>query len=81
MKMNYRNILTVIITSVLFIACNNGPKVITEQTNAEETETSSGIFSDENTNTEQQIRLALPLLKVCIQWLLMKSCLLQNMYI
>lgn len=52
MNMNLRNILSGLLVSALFLACNNGPKVITNQSAAEEEVISSGIFSEENTNTE-----------------------------
>lgn len=50
--MNFRNKLCLIIASGILISCNNGPKVITEKSNPDEVITNSGIFSEENTNTE-----------------------------
>ena len=50
--MNFRNKLYIIIASGVLIACNNGPKVITEKSNTEEVVTNSGIFSEESTHTE-----------------------------
>ena len=50
--MNFKNHLLILFVSVLLMACNNGPKVITKQSNTDEEITNSGIFSEENTNSE-----------------------------
>jgi len=50
--MNFRTKLYLIIASGILIACNNGPKVITEKSNTNEVVTNSGIFSEENTNSQ-----------------------------
>ena len=50
--MNFRNVLYTAVASALLLACNNGPKVITAQSNTEETTTASGIFSEETTGLE-----------------------------
>ena len=50
--MNFRNYLFTILTSLLIVSCNNGPKVITEQSNENKEETNSGIFSEEKPKIE-----------------------------
>jgi hypothetical protein len=51
MIMNIRNILYIVTISTLIMACNNGPKVITAQSNPDPGEiTGSGIFSEDNIN-------------------------------
>ena len=50
--MNIRKILYIGITSIVIIACNNGPKVITAQSNPDIDKTNSGIFSEDNINKE-----------------------------
>ncbi len=47
--MRTRNPLITLIALIIFVACNNGPKVITAKPNIGEVESSSGIFSEENT--------------------------------
>lgn len=47
--MKTRNILYIILASATIIACNNGPKVITAQSDTDE-ESNSGIFTNETTD-------------------------------
>lgn len=52
MTMNFQQFFNLVAASMMMLACNNGPKVITAQSNTDETANSSGIFSEENTTTE-----------------------------
>jgi len=50
--MKVQNIVLVLIIFTMLVACNNGPKVITAQSNSGEATTNSGIFSEVDKNTE-----------------------------
>jgi hypothetical protein len=50
--MKFRTLIYTVIVLILAMSCNNGPKVITATTNEETTNTDSGIFSGENTNSQ-----------------------------
>jgi len=49
--MKLRNFLYITIVLSIVLACNNGPKVITSNTNEDNSETNSGIFSEDNSIT------------------------------